>query len=242
MPDLTFPRVYLSFAIAAILCGCLLGPRAGTSTTTENTLTGVARLAGGGAAAGASVTARSTDINLSGDKIPSSKVLASAVAGPDGGFTLDVPGRLGFYLEIEAVVHDSMRIVQAGSGDGSEIWFREFDPPADTLTELGEVRLEPAATVFGRLESDGDWAGQSVWIGIPGTGRFTRLDFPATGDSSVAFILERVPPGDQPLVLVVPGDVVIAGNAQTVDADTLGTAKAVPGTSSNVGTLTLRGP
>lgn len=85
-------------------------------------------------------------------------------------------------------------------------------------------------------------AGQSVWIGVPGTGRFTRLDFAAIGDSSVAFILKRIPPGDKPPVLVVPGDVVIAGNTRIVEADTLGTARAVPGASRNVGTLTLHGP
>ena len=226
-------------AFVALLGGCLLGPRAGTSTTTENTIAGVARLADGSAASGASVSVRTSDISLTKDNTPVATVLAFAVAGSDGAFSLTVPGKAGYFVEIEATVQDSVGIPQmAGpvSAPHSEIWFREFDRSPEKLTALGNVDLEPAATVSGRLEAYSDWAGQAVWIGVPGTGRFTRLDFPAIGDSSVAFILDRVPPGDNPLVLVVPGEPGVSSTG-FVQPYALGSAKVPPGGSGDVGIL-----
>lgn len=226
-----FPRLIL---LAALLCaGCILdGRRSGTSTTTENTLTGVARLPDGSAAAGASIQARSAQVRLTDDKVPASQLIASAVAGPDGSFRLAVPDTLAFFLEIEAV----------DTGSNTEIHFRKFGEPLARDTALGNIVLEPASRIFGRLAADRSWAGESIWIGIPGTGRFTRLDFPATGDSSVPFLLDRVPSGEIPLVLVRPDEATISGNGLVVAADSLATVSTAPGAAGNAGTLTFIEP
>jgi hypothetical protein len=233
--------------VALVCAGCIFDSRrAGTSTTTENTITGMARLSNGLPAAGATVSLRTGLVKLSDNRVPASQVLATGVAGEDGAFELEIPELRGFFLEVRASVVDSSIDFVSGMNDPrqagpfrTEIFFREFDRALAGDSAMGSVALAPAASAFGSLEVESAWAGQAVWIGVPGTDAFTRIDIPATGGSSVPFALYGIPVGKHPLVLVVPGEVGTASNLQFVKADTLGTASAGPGARVDMGTLVL---
>lgn len=176
-------------AAAALLaaCGQLM---AGTSTTAENTVTGVARMPGGGPAAGARVAARGEAVVLSRGRAPEARLLAQAAADSTGRFSLPVPKGVKFYLEIRP------------SDSSSVSWFRDFTGPAPAALALGQVTLEPTVMVKGTLrDAKGNW-NTRAWIGVAGTDLFRAVSSPAES-AAVAFSLPAAPAGARALAIYV---------------------------------------
>jgi hypothetical protein len=230
------PARALVLLAAAAAASCIFDDRhAGTSTSAENTILGSARLAGGGPAPGAAVSARTTEITLSDNHIPESKLIGFALADKDGRFNLKVPKHKAFYLEIRR--RDSGP--QVADLIFPDVYFREFRDTLAEATELGAVTLAPSGTLSGELVSERDLSDRTVWIGIPGMDNFILVPGPAARDSAVRFTLQGVPAGEHPLVVFLPSEVVIAGPTDTVETTLLGTATASQATLSNVGVFSV---
>jgi hypothetical protein len=224
--------------LACIMCmHCVFDDRlGGTSTTAENTITGVAMLPGGGPAAGAAVYARTQEVVLGANRVPESRLIGFALAGKDGRFTLTVPATRRFSVEIKRREFDDVE----GGHPFPEVYFRDFQDSLPAMTALGNVGLAKSGSLSGRLIAPPGKL--DTWIGIPGTGNFVRVSAPAGKDSASAFTLNEVHSGTHPLVVFVPPEVVGTGTAGTVDGDTVGTAEVRPETVEDVGTLTITVP
>jgi hypothetical protein len=224
--------------LACMMClHCVFDDRlGGTSTTAENTITGVAMLPGGGPAAGAAVYARTEKVVLGPNRVPESKLIGFALAGKDGRFTLTVPDAESFTLEIKRREFDDVE----GGHPFPEVYFRTFRDSLPALTALGNLDLAKSGSLSGRLIVPPDK--EDTWIGIPGTGNFVRVPTPLGKDSSSVFTLNEVPSGTHSLVVFKPSEVAGTGTASVVGGDTVGTAEVRPETVEDVGTLTITVP
>jgi hypothetical protein len=194
---------YRSLALASLLIAAGCGQRlAGTSTTTENTLTGVAMLPDGRPAAGAVVAARSPEVVLSRSHVPLARLLAQSTADSAGRFSLPLPRGEAYYLEVRR-------------GD-SVSWYRQFAPDTARALALGTVYLEPTVEVKGTVRPEnGPWETRA-WVGIAGTDLFRAVD-PTDDPAGAAFSLTAAPAAahalvvyDEPMVQTQASDVPVA--------------------------------
>lgn len=188
--------------LPAGLSGCLFG----TSTDTENTvvsLSGTILLSDGRPAGGAVLSARTGEVRISPEGIPSWTLLAADTADAEGKFAFNLAEERELFLEIRER-GDSPR------KEYPEVLFARI--ARARAGDLDTFRLAPSGSVVGRLARPSGPLPDSLWIGVLGTSVLARAGTP-DDSGGVAFRLDGLPPGSWPLEVVpampdtaLPGD------------------------------------
>ncbi len=224
------PLTMVALLLIAVGCADRLS---GTSTTTENTIAGIAMLPAGGAAVGAEVVARSSVVLLTKDHVPTPQVLARTVADTAGVFSLKLPpGTTRYYLEIRRIIP-----VDTSMGPAPVVsWLREFPTIDQKPAALGTVYLEPTSVVHGRLRPQGGEWNTRVWIGIAGTDGYHAI-LPVADTAGAEFTLADVPAGAGRLSLYVEPMIQIDQVDKPIPTDTVELVGIASGKVREVGTL-----
>ena len=241
LSPLPFPRPFvrlLPFLGILTMAGCF-DRVAGTSTTAENTITGVARLPGGGPAAGALVSARAPAVILSRNRVPESRLLGLTYTDSLGRFQVKLPKAEACFLEI--------RRVPTGPADSAtaprETWFGAFPIPTSEPRDLGALNLAPPGTVRGTLRTEGGPPVGRVWIGLEGTDNFGVAVAQTGVDSAgMMFSLKDVPAGPHKLVVWVEPAISIDLVDLEVPVDSVKAFTAAPGGADDLGTVYVKKP
>lgn len=185
----------------AALAACWTGERvSGSSTTQENTVQGIAVLADGRPAFGASVRARTGRLeNSTGG--PSWTEVDGTLADTNGAFTLTVPDDTGFYLEIRERPADSLHPPVY-----AEIFFSRFEKNIGGGRQLGTLRMTTSGALKGLLVDSTGKAPQGLWLGVEGIPGLVQLVSRPDSTGS-PFQLSGLPPGKHTLILVEIGTV-----------------------------------
>jgi hypothetical protein len=235
-------------ALAALGCllltQCLMDDKhAGTSTSAENTISAVARLPGGGPAAGAVVHARTGKTVVSRYGVPESRLIGFAVADGQGRFKLALADTDAFFLEVKAKAADTLALPDSFP----PVFFRQYAGKAMGKgkgdSSLGTLDLLKSGSFQGRLQPDSGAFPKAVWIGIRGTDNFVKVEAKAGAAPGLPFGLREVYPGLNPLAILIPAEVGIA----TVDlhpheVDSVPPASAQTGAVTDLGVISFPKP
>ena len=220
------PILILAILSALVPCGC--GQRmAGTTSTAENTVTGVALLPDGRPASGASVSARSSVVVMSRNLVPTSRLISYVSADSKGHFLLPRPDDEGFYLEIRT----------RGAADSSAIsWYREFPAASPVQLPLGEFSLDSSIEIRGTLTAaKGGWTTRA-WVGIPGTDLFRAVS-PGPDGMRGAFSLPGAPASARSVVVYLEPESQVQQDNIPLPVDSIAISVPGPGKVRDAGEL-----
>lgn len=226
------PRLFripiLGLAIAAALAPCGCGQRvAGTTTTAENTISGMAMLPDGRPAAGAVVAARASVVVLSRNAVPESRLLALVNADSAGKFLLPLPRDERFYLEIRSTsLADSATVSR----------YQEFSASTPVQIALGRFTLDSAVEIRGTLAVEKGVWNTRAWVGISGTDLFRAVS-PEPGAVRVPFSLPGAPASARSLVVYLEPSSPVQQNSNPVPVDSIAIPIAGSGPVRDVGEI-----
>lgn len=183
-----------------LLCLALAGCY-GTSTDTENTMTGVALLADGRPAAGAVLAIRSRELVVSPQGIPSWKALFTRTADAQGRFfEVSLPKDREIYLEIRQAP------AETSPGHFPQVYFIRYGESQPRPDLLASVTLSPSGSLKGSIGSKTDPLPINCWLGVIGSSAFVKLDS-ASDSTGHPFRLDGLFPGSHDLTLVSVAEV-----------------------------------
>ena len=225
-----------AFLLNLALAGCLalacclsLASCYGTSTDTENTLTGTAYLSDGRPAAGATLAIRSGKLVVSPQGVPAWKTLATATADSKGRFfDVTLPQGTEIYLEVRQSPADT-----AGQAHSPEVYFISYDIGDERPTEPGGITLSPSGSLKGSLGLKTGPHPENQWLGVVGTSVFVKLDS-ATDSTNFPFQLDGLYPGTHALSVVTFADVG-GGDVTVMGTTTKPTGVVAPDSVTDLG-------
>lgn len=188
--------------VSLFLGGCV----SGTSTESENTVTGYAVLSDGQPAAGAVLTARSSVFMVS-DGVPAWTSVAADTADSLGRFKVRIPRAQALYLEIR------QGNTALTPGVKAEVCFSVYPFGVRRPDSLGTFRLLPSGSIKGRIAPKSVPSLSGYWVGIFGSSAMVKLAPDSLG--GYPFVLEGLYPGLNQLTLATLKGVVNPSTSDT---------------------------